>query len=192
MWYDEDMRSDWVNLEGKRYGHLTVVKYIGFLQKENYRASMYLVRCDCGKEIEMRTQAFHTGINTTCGCRSWGRRDRGDTSFELCYNEYKKRSKKLGRCFEITKEDFRILTKQNCYYCGTEPQGEFNANSCAVKTLKCPYPTYIYNGLDRIDSSKGYTLDNVVSCCKTCNWMKSDMSQQEFIDQCNRISLKHK
>lgn len=35
-------------------------------------------------------------------------------------------------------------------------------------------------GLDRVDSSRGYTPDNVVPCCKTCNSAKSSLSLEEF------------
>jgi hypothetical protein len=29
-------------------------------------------------------------------------------------------------------------------------------------------------GLDRLDSHKGYEVDNVMACCGRCNWLKSD------------------
>lgn len=29
-------------------------------------------------------------------------------------------------------------------------------------------------GLDRIDSSKGYSIDNVVTCCRNCNFLKGE------------------
>ena len=36
---------------------------------------------------------------------------------------------------------------------------------------KCSYCNVLiaYNGIDRIDSSKFYTTDNCISCCKICN-----------------------
>ena len=42
--------------------------------------------------------------------------------------------------------------------------------------------TYIYNGIDRIDSDKGYKIGNVVSCCKQCNYAKGKQSQPNFIE----------
>ena len=42
--------------------------------------------------------------------------------------------------------------------------------------------------LDRIDSSKGYTIDNVQWVHKKVNMMKKDMSDSEFIAWCNEIS----
>lgn len=39
----------------------------------------------------------------------------------------------------------------------------------------------IYNGIDRIDNAKGYTIENSVTCCKRCNFAKRNMSYDEFI-----------
>ena len=38
-------------------------------------------------------------------------------------------------------------------------------------------------GLDRIDSSIGYQVDNLVSCCSICNQMKSDRNKEEWLDK---------
>lgn len=45
-----------------------------------------------------------------------------------------------------------------------------------------------YGGLDRIDSSLGYCEENVANCCSRCNYMKSDLSQREFILHVQRIA----
>lgn len=39
---------------------------------------------------------------------------------------------------------------------------------------------FMYTGLDRRDSSRGYDLDNVVPCCRACNVAKNDMTVDEF------------
>jgi 5-methylcytosine-specific restriction endonuclease McrA len=44
-----------------------------------------------------------------------------------------------------------------------------------------------YSGIDRKDSSKGYILSNVVSCCFTCNKAKGTMSEKEFLEWIDRI-----
>ena len=36
------------------------------------------------------------------------------------------------------------------------------------------------NGVDRIDSSLGYTIDNCVACCDKCNYAKHDLSTEDF------------
>ncbi len=57
-----------------------------------------------------------------------------------------------------------------CFYCGLKPQ----------------FP-HTRNGIDRVDSSKGYTEDNCVSCCKFCNYAKNDYTLEIFKDWVIRI-----
>jgi 5-methylcytosine-specific restriction endonuclease McrA len=57
-----------------------------------------------------------------------------------------------------------------CSYCGLKPQ----------------FP-HTRNGIDRVDSSKGYTEDNCVSCCTFCNYSKLDYTIDEFKEWIIRI-----
>lgn len=43
-------------------------------------------------------------------------------------------------------------------------------------------------GIDRVDNSLGYLLANCAPCCKVCNFMKKDMSQNDFLNQVSKIS----
>ena len=36
-------------------------------------------------------------------------------------------------------------------------------------------------GLDRVDSNKGYTDDNVVPCCGSCNQLKNELPYKYFV-----------
>ena len=42
--------------------------------------------------------------------------------------------------------------------------------------------------LDRIDSSKGYTKDNVQWVHKDINYIKRDLSDSEFITLCKKVA----
>jgi len=66
----------------------------------------------------------------------------------------------------LTFEQFITFWQKPCYYCGD-----------ILKTI----------GLDRVDSAKGYFIDNVVSCCAMCNRMKRDTKQKEFLEKCQKI-----
>jgi hypothetical protein len=72
---------------------------------------------------------------------------------------YKTSAKAAGRVFELTLEDINTLWQKPCTYCGE-----------IVDTV----------GVDRVDSTKGYTLDNVTSCCTTCNLMKRHHTVDDF------------
>ena len=73
----------------------------------------------------------------------------------------------------------------NCHYCGVEPE-KISQSSNKNK----PYNgDYIYNGIDRIDNNKGYTMDNVVPCCEICNNAKKNLSKVKFISWLDRICV---
>ena len=93
---------------------------------------------------------------------------------------YKTRSNKKQSNFNLTTEKIIELSYQNCYYCGKPPSNFYRVKEEIV----------YYSGLDRIDSSKGYTRTNVVSCCKQCNQAKSNLSQKQFSQHISKI-LKH-
>ena len=37
-----------------------------------------------------------------------------------------------------------------------------------------------FNGVDRVNSNKGYILENCVSCCSWCNFSKSNRTVEEY------------
>lgn len=44
------------------------------------------------------------------------------------------------------------------------------------------------NGIDRLDSSKPYTIENCLPCCKDCNYMKGTYDPKTFIERCKKIA----
>ena len=80
-----------------------------------------------------------------------------------------------------TEEVIEMFNKQNgrCYY--TNYPLEISHRN------KTPYSLSI----DRIDSTKGYTIDNIVLCCSIVNRMKMDDDIDHFIQLCKDISQKH-
>lgn len=45
-----------------------------------------------------------------------------------------------------------------------------------------------YNGVDRINSTDGYSISNCVPCCETCNKMKLDYDQHDFLEHVKKIT----
>lgn len=43
------------------------------------------------------------------------------------------------------------------------------------------------NGIDRVDSKIGYYIDNCVTCCTMCNYMKQAHSKESFLEQVKKI-----
>jgi hypothetical protein len=85
------------------------------------------------------------------------------------FSDYMNRATAKKLQFEITKEFFHIKRYESCYLCGKETTD------------------YHKNGLDRYDNTKGYTEDNVRSCCGNCNYMKRNYEYDKVISKINLI-----
>lgn len=96
-------------------------------------------------------------------------------------SQIKRRYLKKGLTSNLSSIEVLHLCKDKCNYCG-----DIESN---CKLYKQKYFQYLfkYNGIDRVDSSKGYIRGNVVSCCKKCNLAKSDMRYDEFINHITKI-----
>ena len=111
----------------------------------------------------------------------------GEEGFNLLVRIYKSNAKKKGREFTLTTEQFRSLTKSNCHYCNLAPQKEISNHN--IKQAEVwNKGVYIYTGIDRKNSSEGYTPENSLPCCHQCNIAKMDMSYDEFISYLERLS----
>lgn len=85
--------------------------------------------------------------------------------------------------FELTRDQLLGLIYRACYYCGSAKSNRFNSETSDL---------YIeYNGVDRVDNSKGYVGGNVVTCCKQCNRAKDVMSKEDFVGLCVRVAALH-
>lgn len=85
------------------------------------------------------------------------------------YARYKRGAKKRNYSFELSLDEFsNLITDANCYLCGRES-----------------------SGVDRLDNSIGYVLENCKPCCGSCNKMKSDKSLDEFLDEVKLIASRH-
>jgi len=49
----------------------------------------------------------------------------------------------------------------------------------------------VYNGVDRLDSSIGYTVSNCVASCGDANLAKQSLTYDEFIALCKEIAARH-
>ena len=82
------------------------------------------------------------------------------------YSRYKDSAKQRGIEFKLSFEQFLTFWNKVCHYCSNSIKGV---------------------GIDRIDNSKGYEIDNCVPCCEWCNKMKLGHTQNEFFDQVKKI-----
>lgn len=177
-------RTYWKDITGQRFNRLLV---LGESEKRDHTGAMYwYCLCDCGNTLETTGVRLRNGTTQSCGClgkelRRDSRKLPGDlASFNSKYAETKYSARQRGLEFSITKEEFRKITSKSCEYCGRAPE-QYS------KKYHIKGEPYYHNGLDRVDNSLGYTVDNVVSCCRQCNIAKNSYSQQEFFDWVKRV-----
>lgn len=183
---------------GDSFGKLTC---LSFLEKKNNR-NYFKFLCDCGKECIKIGTEVKNGHVKSCGClfknylksqraselrikaTNKVKLSRGEASFNVVYKTYITRAKKYKLEFTLTKNEFKYLTTQSCYYCGQKPRN--------IGGSKYNNGMYVYSGLDRIDNSEGYTLTNCVSCCKICNIAKNNMHYIDFLQHIEKIYERQK
>lgn len=80
------------------------------------------------------------------------------------YEKYMKRAIKEKQVeFELSEDEFQKLKRLDCYMCMKES---------TLKNL---------NGIDCIDNTVGYTLDNCMPCCYDCNKIKNEYDIYDVI-----------
>jgi hypothetical protein len=155
--------------------------------------------CSCGNEKVVLSDNLSSGKSNSCGClktevlerkgNQYGiYKDREKALLKVQYSHLKRRDKNKGFTGTISLEVFSLLSKSPCKYCGLEYSKEIEDRLSESKrqkrlsdhVLKC-------NGIDRIDSSKGYTVENSVACCKYCNIAKNTMTEGEFFNWIKRV-----
>jgi hypothetical protein len=97
------------------------------------------------------------------------------------------RSKKHNIDITLTVDDYAKIISQNCFYCNDAPR---LTTRFSMRKYVNTEPIFA-NGIDRIDSSLGYTLDNCIPCCTSCNYAKHQLTQQEFFEKIRKIYKKH-
>jgi len=165
-----------IDLTNRRFGGLLAVKRDG---RRRGRVA-WLCLCDCGRSVKVATSDLTSGNTVTCGCRCISHGHPGC----YIYSAYKSRARKSKTEFAIPQELFLSLIQLNCHYCGLPPSRTLSQK----KDNKDPaYFLFRWNGLDRVDNTRGYLLDNVVPCCADCNLAKKAVSAKYFLDWAQRL-----
>lgn len=101
-------------------------------------------------------------------------------SFNKIYGEYKAKANLRGRRFLLTKHEFRQQCERPCTFCMSAPTARASHHNVFNGAWE-------YNGLDRIDSSKGYIVSNIQPCCFICNQLKSNLDEEVFLNHIKKI-----
>jgi hypothetical protein len=144
-----------ITLEGKKFGRLTVTKFIKF---DRWRQAVWCCLCDCGKEIPVTGYQLRSGRTSSCGC--------------LARDNARKRATTHGLYNEKTHAIW-VSMKQRCTNINNKDYPDYGGRGISV----CPeWTTYLpfyewckMSGykegltLDRKNNNDGYTPNN-------CRW----------------------
>ncbi len=170
------MRGFFQDLKGQKFGMLTVLYWAGFKTRKSSRHYFWACRCECGAVRNVYAGHLRNGHTVSCGC------PRRQVTYKHLENKvyctYRSGAKNRNLSFELSKEQFKQFLYSDCYYCGSPPVNKMTYKDKFI----------MYNGVDRKNNSRGYTLDNVVPCCRRCNLAKKESSLEEFIDMCRQVA----
>lgn len=166
---------------GQKFNKLTIEDQV---KKPGFKRTIAICRCECGNKTSSSLSKVILGIKKSCGCYrrtkegrekygSFRRKEYGVSALNALFGNYKSNSKRKNISFDLTLEEAKFIFKGNCFYCGKEPSN--------IKKLKTGYGEFVYNGIDRKDNTKGYSMYNCVPCCSFCNYTKNSVSFNEFI-----------
>jgi rfaE bifunctional protein nucleotidyltransferase chain/domain len=171
---------------GDKFERLTVTKFIG-RQKGPGTRGVYPVfecQCSCGTIKNIFSYNLTRKHVKSCGCLNKELLKKGQAKIKeknlskrlLPFPEnyllsyYKVNAQRRGLDFQINHDTFKSLIYLPCYYCGRS----------GLSTIRRHGSTFAFNGLDRVDNTKGYLETNVRTCCKFCNRMKGTLSERDF------------
>lgn len=164
-----------LDLIGRRFGRLVVTSFNSVRNKGRF--TYWNVICDCGKQKIISGQSLKNNVSQSCGCLrkevaakqmfKHGLSKIGNIAPNyILWNKAKERAKVKHLEFSILPEDIIIPT-----ICPL-------LNIPLIKGIKTMHnnsPT-----LDRIDTTKGYTKDNIWVISWRANRLKSDSSLNEL------------
>ena len=173
---------------GDVYNRLTLISLETNIKTSHKK---YLFQCSCGNLKEIRPYFVIMGRSTSCGCYNKEIIKRKDNKFKRAYGEssknhlflvYKRGAVERNLEFILSMEEFTKLTSNECHYCGVIPHRSTGRSKYAKVN-----GDYIYNGIDRKNNLQGYTLNNCVSCCYTCNRAKHDLTYEQMLKWIDRL-----
>jgi hypothetical protein len=156
---------------------------------KNFKITSHQRCCSCKSAVLL--SEFHTdnrrpsGLRGTCkNCKREKQKvykttEKGYAVFKKASNKFVRTNygrfahlvniaKKKGMECTLTLEHFSKLIEKSCEYCGG-------------KLEETGY------GLDRKNNKEGYTVDNVVPCCKICNQTKMDIFSFDEMKEIGKI-----
>ncbi len=175
------------DLNGKRFGQLSVGQYMGHSGSFSYWAC----QCDCGnKEVVKGARLLDLTKDSCFRCRfKVGQHHKCWKGYEglgkELWTKYRRGAESRNIPFDIDiKHGWDVFLSQD--------------KQCALTGVPLTMPIKSHQkklgnaSLDRLDSTKGYIEGNIQWIHKAINHLKSDVNNDLFILICNLIASRHK
>ena len=201
---------------GKVFGQLTVLQELErYVEPNGRKRPRFLVRCSCGFEFTTLGIYLTRTANPRCRqCAANSRRivhidDRLDQLTVIGFTDEGTHQRAICRCDCGGTVNVRptSLVRNKTNNCGCAVRGKwkgmgrlsltyFNRTKRGARkrglSFKVTMPIHLYEpteaSLDRVDSSKGYTEENVQWVHKDIQRMKSDLSPKRFTELCQLVA----
>jgi len=179
------MSSKYKNITGQIFGRLTVLFLLE--KRDNSGHTVWLCKCNCGKEKIARGYSLRRGDVRSCGClkehcnvgcnKKYASNE--EAAWGYNYDQYKRNAKFRKLIFKLSFDDFKKIANMNCHYCNSLPEKRPSQHGRS---------SIFASGIDRVDNNEGYILSNCVPCCTWCNQAKKEHNVDFFIKKCVAIS----
>lgn len=170
---------------GTQFGDLLVIDDWDRYKNGNTSRRMYLSVCVCGQYSISSGFRLRSGSAIRCfGC-SIRAREQTLNRYSIEERLYKLAIKKRRESWQntLTLNQYIAIIKKECYYCGEPPvEVSYLRNNKYTQDKQ-----FFANGVDRLDSTLGYSKENCVPCCKSCNFMKHTLTFDQFVNRVLKI-----
>lgn len=192
------------NLVGQNFGKLLVLEEeTGNFKKRNRRGVTWKCQCICGQITYLQTATLISGHSKSCGCGELENKRNNCNKGRILRSQARKDPKlQLAKWIfnknyadgDLQFDEFYIMSQQNCFYCNSEPLNDLKFCSKIYTEEYKNASRFIYNGLDRVNNNLPHNKNNVVPCCKHCNFSKRNRDYNEFVRWIEKVyfNLKQK
>lgn len=168
-----------------------VINNLEILNVIQNKHKYFIIRCFCGKEFSTQVYSIINQTTKSCGCstgkftseKNSGKNNKRWIGYEDISGKYwssiKSGAIKRKLKFDLNIEDvWNLYIKQN--------------KKCSLTGLDISFKkdSRYKASIDRIDSSKGYIINNIQIVYFKVNIMKQDLSDVEFVNLCKLIAKK--
>ena len=172
-----------LDLIGQTFGRLIVIKKASV---DKFHKARWVCKCSCGKTKTVNASSLLRKLTLSCGCL---KAERARSGFKDISGQWWRRQKNSAFQrkipFKVTEEDVWDLYERQDRKCALT---DLPITFCADGNR----PEKQTASLDRIDSYKGYSKDNIQIVHKTINIVKGWLDEEDFFALCNLVANKHR